>query len=304
MIKILIGGSPCTYWSIAKTGNKFNKIDRETKAEGIGWELFLNYLIAKEKFAPDLFLYENNHSISKVIKAQITAHLGVENMTINSDLVSAQGRKREYWFNWEAEQPEDREISFQDIKDTDYEYCKKFKVKRTPSRERMWNNGNGRNHNHSCANITHAIKTKSVTTKQDRSNCAGLIEFEDFCRYLTTHELERLQTLPDDYTKAITRSQAEKALGNGWTAEVIIHLLRERLKNVDRSEKIIVLSMYDGIATGRYCLKKLGFENVKYFAYEIDTAPIKVAMDNFPDIIECGDAFGVREEGWKLPKEP
>lgn len=68
MIKILIGGSPCTYWSIARTGNKFNKIERETEPEGLGWELFKNYLIAREKFKPDFFLYENNYSISKEMK--------------------------------------------------------------------------------------------------------------------------------------------------------------------------------------------------------------------------------------------
>lgn len=100
MIKILIGGSPCTYWSIAKTGNKFNKIDRETKPEGLGWELFLNYLIAKEKFQPDYFLYENNYSISKEIKQCISENLRTENMCINSELVSAQFRRREYWFTW------------------------------------------------------------------------------------------------------------------------------------------------------------------------------------------------------------
>ena len=64
MIKLLIGGSPCTYWSIAQTNN------RETKTEGVGWELFKNYLIAKEKFKPDLFLYENNKSASKAIEGE------------------------------------------------------------------------------------------------------------------------------------------------------------------------------------------------------------------------------------------
>lgn len=48
-LRILIGGSPCTHWSIAQQKN------RETIAEGIGWELFKNYLIAKEKFQPDYF---------------------------------------------------------------------------------------------------------------------------------------------------------------------------------------------------------------------------------------------------------
>lgn len=56
MIKLLIGGSPCTYWSVAQ------KKGREVEAKGLGWELFKNYLIAKEKFKPDLFLYENNKS--------------------------------------------------------------------------------------------------------------------------------------------------------------------------------------------------------------------------------------------------
>ena len=65
MIKLLIGGSPCTFWSIAQ------KNGRETEAKGIGWELFKNYLIAKEKFKPDFFLYENNKSAAQPIKNQI-----------------------------------------------------------------------------------------------------------------------------------------------------------------------------------------------------------------------------------------
>lgn len=60
MKKILIGGSPCTYWSISQKPDT-----RETVAEGLGWELFENYLIALKKFKPDYFLYENNESISK-----------------------------------------------------------------------------------------------------------------------------------------------------------------------------------------------------------------------------------------------
>ena len=71
-MKILIGGSPCTHWSIAQTKN------RETEASGIGWELFLNYRIARDKYHPDYFLYENNKSMSPAIRAQITAELGVD----------------------------------------------------------------------------------------------------------------------------------------------------------------------------------------------------------------------------------
>ena len=112
MIKLLIGGSPCTHWSIAQSKN------RETKAEGIGWELFLNYVIAKEKFKPDFFLYENNWSASKEIKKQIQHELGQELMRINSSLVSAQNRDRFYVFNWKIEQPEDRGVLLKDILET------------------------------------------------------------------------------------------------------------------------------------------------------------------------------------------
>lgn len=125
MIKILIGGSPCTYWSISQ------KNGRETAAEGIGWELFKNYLIAKEKFNPDFFLYENNKSTAEPIKAQIRKELGVTEPSlfekdngvrftlINSALVSAQNRQRFYITNWgDIEQPEDRGVLLKDILET------------------------------------------------------------------------------------------------------------------------------------------------------------------------------------------
>lgn len=118
-MKILIGGSPCTHWSIAQTKN------RETEASGIGWELFLNYRIARDKYQPDFFLYENNKSMSPAIRAQITAELGVEPVLINSALVSAQNRQRLYWASKRnqdgtysqvaVEQPVDRGILLRDI---------------------------------------------------------------------------------------------------------------------------------------------------------------------------------------------
>ncbi len=92
--------------------------------------------------------------------------------------------------------------------------------------------------------------------------------------------------------------QRYKGLGNGWTAEVIIHILNGALKDVPRDEEIVVLSMYDGIGTGRYCLDKLGFVDVTYYAYEIEPTAIKIALDNYPDIIELGDAFQIRDPAW------
>ena len=91
---LLIGGSPCTFWSISKGGK-----DRETKPSGIGWELFSQYVRALREVKPKYFLYENNESMSDEIKNEITKWLGVEPIMIDSANFSAQIRKRYYWTN-------------------------------------------------------------------------------------------------------------------------------------------------------------------------------------------------------------
>ena len=526
-IKLMLGGSPCTYWSIAQTNN------RETKAEGMGWELFKNYLIAKEKFKPDFFLYENNKSASQAIKDQIAEELGVGTdpdvrfTYINSALVSAQNRQRFYVTNFgDIEQPEDRGILLKDILETGCTDREKAHAvissvgRTTTTREyfdkqqgtmafepvtpfvenkldsivekygylpEMFNpynkaeitnkspaqtaqssrqgtsatvmvvqpvvtsemtppcdpHGRGKSRTltagyQTCSqrdlrmdiesdgfmgkqggvepvNITSDGKSQTIKAQYSKNSVANFCEYAStygatgvaepiripeygveeksrplsasyahkgsgegslktdafpdnpnkqvfdyvtescdgyatpcewdengkptkaiscadgktytvyevtdgqitikgkqypiklvdgyyIIRKLTVRECARLQTMPDDYCKAVSDSQAYKALGNGWTAEVIIHLLNHALKDVPRDEEIIVLSMYDGIATGRYCLDKMGFTNVKYHAYEIDKYPIQVAMDNYPDIIQHGDAFAVREDDWKAPQ--
>lgn len=112
-MRLLLGGSPCTYWSVAKHDG------RENTCEGQGWELFKNYLIAKEKFKPDYFLYENVASAPKEIKQQIEKALGYPCREINSALVSAQSRKRIYVYNIpDVSLPEDKHIVVNDILDS------------------------------------------------------------------------------------------------------------------------------------------------------------------------------------------
>ena len=118
-VDFLIGGSPCTYWSIAQTKN------RETVASGMGWELFSQYVRALHEAKPKYFIYENNKSMSKAIRASIDETFGFEAVLINSALVSAQNRQRLYWvgkYNEDGtytkvnvEQPEDRGILLRDI---------------------------------------------------------------------------------------------------------------------------------------------------------------------------------------------
>ena len=118
----LIGGSPCTYWSIAQTKN------RETVASGMGWELFSQYVRALHEAKPRFFLYENNKSMSAAIRASITETFGFEPILINSALVSAQNRQRLYWCGIrqadgtykraDIQQPTDRGILLKDIIET------------------------------------------------------------------------------------------------------------------------------------------------------------------------------------------
>lgn len=401
MIKLLIGGSPCTYWSIAQKNN------REKTASGIGWELFKNYLIAKEKFKPDFFLYENNKSAAQPIKEQIKKELNVYDGTffmedsgaryieINSALVSAQNRQRFYVHNCGGVgQPEDRGIMLSDIlesgvTDKDKAYCLKHQARnardyfkkhhtqvvyepviiqnahgfnkggvkqgKTPT---LTANGKGIYNNPVAipcgTRIAEPIRIGALPRPNgELSTSAGMriysadgkgrcliangggqgaktglyaiptdkpvyevkdgfitikgkqypIKLADgyyIIRKLTVAECCRLQTLPDDYCRAVSDSQAYKGLGNGWTAEVIIHILRHALDFIPKNEKILVLSMYDGIGTGRYCLDRLGFTNVEYHAYEIDKYAMTIARSNYPDIIYHGDAFQVRADNWEI----
>ena len=70
-MRLVIGGSPCTHWSIAQTKN------RETEPSGLGWDLFENYLFSLDRHKADFFLYENNKSMSAAIREEITKRLGV-----------------------------------------------------------------------------------------------------------------------------------------------------------------------------------------------------------------------------------
>lgn len=106
---LLIGGSPCTYWSIARNG-------RETNCEGEGYKLFMQYVRALHESGCGWFLYENNYSIHRNIKEAISAELGVQPIMINSALLSAQNRKRCYWTNIpNVTQPEDKGIVLKDV---------------------------------------------------------------------------------------------------------------------------------------------------------------------------------------------
>lgn len=273
----------------------------------MGWELFQNYVIAKEKFNPDFFLYENNESISKLIQSEIEKSLGVNLLHINSATLSAQTRHRIYGTDIQVDSTlEDRNIKVKDI--LDYGFHKENLIS-----EVKFNNRDDTKDNNKLVRIgtigkggqgerVYSINGKSCTLSANgggRGAKTGLYLIDNEVRKLNPLEAERLQTMPDNYTlcDGVPETQRYKCIGNGWTAEIIIWILSHI--DIPKDYPIEVLSMYDGIATGRYVLEKLGYSNITYKAYEIDKYAIKVAMKNYPDIIQCGDAFKVREEDWR-----
>jgi DNA (cytosine-5)-methyltransferase 3A len=362
-MKLLCGGSPCTYWSICKTHG------RETEASGLGWELFLNYRMARDKFRPDYFLYENNKSISKAIQEKITEELGVEPVMIDSALVSAQKRQRLYWVGRrnpdgtysqvKVPQPADRGILLRDILESGVCWLEKaYPLKAQYSNTSIANAVYGHFGTTMKADpirvgtIENSAKTQSFDSRQYRvyspdgksvTLCGqgggvgaktglyavpvepprkwggrralpiywvqnGLVTVKDkqyaiplrdgyyVIRKLTVGECKRLQTVPDSYTFPVSDSRAYRLLGNGWTVDVIAHILRQF--DGLTAEPVDVLSMYDGMAAGMLALKQLGVTVRNYFASEIDEYAITTAMHNFPEIVQIGDAYGVRTAAW------
>jgi DNA (cytosine-5)-methyltransferase 3A len=117
-------------------------------------------------------------------------------------------------------------------------------------------------------------------------------------RKLTVNECKRLQTVPEWYSFPVSNQEAYKMLGNGWTVDIVKHQL-SYIPNI-LNEEIEVLSMYDGMSCGQIALEEMGCNVVRYYATEIDKYAIQTTQHNFPNTIQLGDAFQVREEGWHI----
>ena len=240
-VDLLIGGSPCTYWSIAKR-------DRETDCGGEGFRLFMQYVRALDETGAQYFLYGNNYSIHQNIKDEISRRLGVQPVMINSALVSAQQRKRCYWTNIpNVTQPADKGILLKDIIDNAVpwqgkSYCLTANysgayLKNTLERHlrtmvavpiRIGDIGSN-----AQAHRVYSVHGKSISLSANSGGQGGgtglykidLPDGDYIIRKLSPVECERLQTLPDNYTAGVSDRQRYRQLGNGWTVDVIAHIL-------------------------------------------------------------------------------
>ena len=212
---LLIGGSPCQDLSCAGTGKGLS-------GEKSG--LFFEYLRALKEVNPKYFLLENNNSMTAENKNIISSYIGCVPIMINSNLLSAQDRKRLYWSNIKISQPTDLKLYLKDIVENEenkkaYDITERMnkKEKGTLSYKKTWSNVRTLNQ-----------KSRCLTTCQNINNSGSTnIKYDDNKFYKPTPlESERLQTLPDNYTLGFSDTQRYKALGNGWTVDVIAHILR------------------------------------------------------------------------------
>lgn len=224
---LLLGGSPCTHWSIAKAGGA-----RETTSSGIGWELFMQYVRALKEVKPKYFLYENNFSMSDEIKNEITKQLKVEPIMIDSADFSAQQRKRYYWtnipvgLNYEKSNLVLEDILYEhEYRVRDFtKYKDTVRWNRDNTICRYDSSGKGYYSQASRCRKTN-IKSNTLTASGNDKNNIYVGEYK--CRSLHPIEAERLQTLPDNYTECLTsKVKRSEVCGNGWTVDVIVHLLQ------------------------------------------------------------------------------
>lgn len=228
-IDILMGGSPCTFWSKAKC-SKTAKQKRELDTEGIGWKLFEKFIEAKKNAQPHYFLYENNYGIAQVIQDAISERLEVQPIMIDSALVSAQRRKRLYWTNIpNVEQPEDKGILVKDIICSDETLVKHFDERirntmiRTDNYIKYDLGGKGY---YSQPDRLYFLDKKAPTITRCRTETKFNVYLGgELYKKTCPVEIERLQTLPDNYTEGVPKTRRYEALGNGWTVDVIAHIL-------------------------------------------------------------------------------
>ena len=224
-IDLIMGGSPCQGFSYA--GKQLNFDDPRSK-------LFFDFVRLKNDLNPRYFFFENVKMKKEWIDI-INSYLNCEPIEIPSALVSAQDRKRLYWTNIPFEMPEDEEIYLADVIEKDFAFTKKAQTilstmyKENPKSMFKRNKKGLLACSKQCAGCKF-IRKKSKTVRSGGLQSYQRHEWDSVCqkhlRKLTPLECERLQNLPDNYTDCVSNTQRYKALGNGWTVNVVAHIFK------------------------------------------------------------------------------
>jgi DNA-cytosine methyltransferase len=247
-LDLIIGGSPCQGFSL--NGKMLNFEDPRSK-------LFFEYVrLLKEarRYNPNIIFLLENVKMKKEYQDIITQHLGVEPVLINSSLVSGQNRERLYWTNIKnITQPIDKKIYTEDIVlqnnnlsiigkyisitnnrprvdilENNYFYDPKKNINKPILVSEITNDtpsGISRQTDRICSiKGKHPCLTKSGSSEQKTDRNSD--KKEDW-RFTHPIEMERLQTIPDNYTDTGSLSFQQRAgiLGDSWTTDVVSHIL-------------------------------------------------------------------------------
>jgi DNA-cytosine methyltransferase len=263
-IDLIIGGSPCQNFSFAGKRNGMTSLADEEiltlkkylklKNEGfefsgesyLFWE-YVRILKGVQKHNPNvIFLLENVVMVDKW-RNVITEVLGVQPIMIDSSLVSAQQRKRLYWTNiLNVEQPKDKNIKLIDILgDKNMSNSSAIRgryINKATIVGRRLNEEGKREDNNKKIPIIQCLEVREKNS--DKSNCLTTVQKDNVLtnlpfgrhldvygnnlpyRFYTLNEMCKLQTVPEDYFKVSSDNQARRMLGNGWTIDVIAHILK------------------------------------------------------------------------------
>ena len=227
-IDLLIGGSPCQGFSIA--GKKLNFEDERSK---LFFE-YVNILNHLKSFNPHIKFLLENVRMPCAISSKIDELLGVEHIAIDSRNFTGLIRKRYYWTNINVAPNPKKKMSIKDIINNDLPYDKDLSFFLTRTRyapttsydgiitinprdnsgKQTWQRGRVYDIEGSCPTICATLFDLNITKDHKKY------------RKLTIEECEKLQGLPTGYTDSVKYNERGKALGNGWTVDVIAHILR------------------------------------------------------------------------------
>ena len=244
-IDLLIGGSPCQNFSsagnqdgmITNDGIVVDTLEKYVELKNNGHKfkgesyLFWEFVLILKILKPKYWLLENVARMKPKYQNMITKALGVKPILINSSLVSCQNRERLYWTNISnIELPKDKNIYFNDIyqKELSEEELElmlvserglnKFKKAETVPNPRI-----------RVFDPSMESKKLQAILKTQYKKATDSLVVKTKCgygyRYITRYEAEIAQTVPINYTSIATYNEAMGMLGNGWTVDVIVHIL-------------------------------------------------------------------------------
>lgn len=217
---LLLGGSPCQSLSIVQSKTR-KHLDGKSK-------LFYEYLRAKNEMQPKYFLFENVASMNKESKALISELLECNPIFIDSADFSAQQRPRLYWTNIPVNMNYSKSgLVLGDILESHVEekYFFTYPLENVDLSKQVCATLCCNNHEMHKRIFNPKYKIHTLTCVSGGGQ-QKKVYINGRARKLTPLEYERLQTLPDNYTAGLSDSKRYTCCGNGWTVDVIAHILR------------------------------------------------------------------------------